>query len=122
MREVSRTGAWEDWCRFFLTAVEQQAVDNLTVAESIRSLYEDMKHRFASLLSSKWSVRALDYIFTQPIFRNNGFTSKRGIPAATASRLTTVLLDQGLLQTVRPAAGRRPATYRFEPLMERVRV
>ena len=122
MREVSRTGAWEDWCRFFLTAVERQAVDNLTVAESIRSLYEDMKHRFALLLSSKWSVRALDYIFTQPIFRNNGFTTKSGIPAATASRFTRVLLDQGLLQTIRPAAGRRPATYRFEPLMERVRV
>jgi len=122
MREVSRTGVWEDWCCFFLTAVEQQAVDNLNVAESIRSLYEDMKHRFASLLSSKWSVRALDYIFTHPIFRNNGFTTESGIPAATASRFTRVLLDEGLLQTVRPAAGRRPATYRFEPLMERVRV
>jgi len=122
MRDVSRTGPWEEWCRFFLTAVEQQAVDNLTVAESIRSLYEEMKHRFASLLSSKWSVRALDYIFTQPIFRNNGFTKKSGIPAATASRFTRVLLDEGLLQTVREAAGRRPATYRFEPLMERVRV
>jgi Fic family protein len=122
MREVSRTGAWEDWCRFFLTAVQQQAVDNLTVAESIRSLYEDMKHRFAALLSSKWSVRALDYIFAHPIFRNNGFTRKSGIPVATASRFTRVLLDEGLLQTVRPAAGRRPATYRFEPLMERVRV
>ncbi len=122
MREVSRRGAWEDWCRFFLTAVEQQAIDNLTVAESIRSLYEEMKHRFASLLSSKWSVRALDYIFTNPIFRNNGFTTRSGIPGATASRFTRVLLDEGLLQTVRPAAGRRPATYRFEPLMERVRV
>ena len=122
MREVSRTGAWEAWCRFFLTAVEQQAADNLTVAESIRSLYEEMKPWFASLLSSKWSVRALDYIFTHPIFRNNGFTAKSGIPAATASRFTRVLLDEGLIQTVRPAAGRRPATYRFEPLMERVRV
>lgn len=122
MREVSQTGIWENWCRFFLTAVEQQAVDNLTVAESIRSLYEDMKHRFASLLSSKWSVRALDYIFSEPIFRNNSFTKKSGIPAATASRFTRVLLDQGLLQTIRPAAGRRPATYRFEPLMKRVRV
>lgn len=122
MREVSRSGAWEAWCRFFLNAVEQQAVDNLRVAESIRSLYEEMKNRFASVLSSKWSVRALDYIFTNPIFRNNGFTNKSGIPVATASRFTRVLLDEGLLQTVRPAAGRRSATYRFEPLMERVRV
>lgn len=122
MREVSRTGDWEAWCRFFLTAVESQAVDNLRVAESIRTLYEEMKVRFASTLSSKWAVRALDYIFTHPIFRNSGFTNNSGIPAATAARFTRILLDDGLLQTVRLASGRRPATYRFEPLMQRVRV
>lgn len=122
MREVSRSGAWAEWCRFFLTAVEQQATGNLAVAESIRALYEDMKPRFAAVLSSKWSVSALDYIFTHPIFQGSRFARKSGIPAGTAGRIIRALLDQGLLQTVRPAAGRRSATYRFEPLMERVRV
>jgi Fic family protein len=122
MREVSESGKWEAWCGFFLAAIEEQAKNNLAVAESIRSLYEDMKVHFASVLSSKWAVKALDYIFTNPIFRNNGFTGKSGIPAGTAARFTRMLLDGGLLQTVRPAAGSRPATYRFEPLMERVRV
>lgn len=122
MREVSSEGRWETWCRFFLTAVEAQAKNNLTAAESIRSLYEEMKSRFTSVLSSKWAVRALDYIFTNPIFRNNGFTKESGIPAGTAARFTRMLLEGKLLQTVRPASGRRPATYRFEPLMERVRV
>lgn len=122
MREVSRSGEWDAWCRFFLDAVAQQAKDNLKVAESISDLYEDMKSQFAEILSSKWSVQALDYIFTNPIFRNSNFTSKSGIPPATASRFTRVLLDRNLLQTIRPASGRRPATYRFEPLMERVRV
>lgn len=122
MREVSRSGAWGEWCRFFLRAVEQQAIDNLRVAESIRSLYEEMKHRFAAKLSSKWSVRALDFVFANPIFRNSSFTGKSGIPFATAARFTRVLLDDGLLQTIRPASGRRSATFRFEPLMERVRV
>lgn len=122
MREVSRDGAWGEWCAFFLTAVARQAEDNLAVAQSIRELYEEMKARFASSLSSKWAVQALDYIFTYPIFRNSGFTRDSGIPAATAARFTRVLLDEKLLQTVRPASGRRSATYRFEPLMERLRV
>jgi len=122
MRETSRTCTWEPWCAFFLTAVEQQAQHNLQVAESIRSLYEEMKSRFASTLSSKWAVRALDYIFANPIFRNSSFTRDSGIPAATAARFTRVLQEEGLLQVVRAAAGQRPATYRFEPLMERVRV
>lgn len=122
MRETSRTQAWEPWCAFFLTALEQQALHNLQVAESIRSLYEEMKTRFASILSSKWAVRALDFIFAQPIFRNSSFTRESGIPSATAVRFTRVLLEERLLHIIRPAAGQRPATYRFEPLMERVRV
>lgn len=108
--------------RFFLAAVESQALENLAVAESVRSLYEEMKTQFSELLSSKWSVQALDYIFAHPIFRNSSFTQKSGIPAATAARFTRILLDRGMLQTIRPSSGRRSATYRFEPLMARVRV
>ena len=122
MRETSRTRTWEPWCAFFVTAVEHQAQHNLTVAESIRSLYEEMKSRFAATLSSRWAAHALDFIFANPIFRNSRFAKDSGIPAATASRFTRLLQDEGLLQVVRPAAGQRPATYRFEPLMERVRV
>jgi len=122
MREASRTGSWEAWCRFFLAAIDSQAKENLAVAESIRSLYEEMKAQFSAILSSKWSVQALDYIFANPIYRNSSFTQKSGIPAATAARFTRILLDQGMLQTIRPSSGRRPATYRFEPLMQRVRV
>jgi Fic family protein len=122
MRETSRTHKWEPWCAFFLQAVEQQSRHNIVVATSIRKLYEEMKRNFAEVLSSKWSVDALDYVFANPIFRNNHFTSKSGIPPVTAGRFTRVLLERGLLQIVRPAAGQRSATYRFEPLMQCVRV
>jgi Fic family protein len=122
MREVSARDAWDDWCVFFLTAVKEQAVHNLEVAASIRALYERMKSRFAEVLASKWSVQALDFVFTSPVFFNNRFTGRAGIPAATAARFTRLLLDAGLLQTVRESAGRKSAIYRFEPLMELVRV
>lgn len=122
MRRVSETGNWEEWCSFFLTAVEQQAISNLAVAENIRALYEEMKKTFSDVLSSKWSVTALDFVFTNPIFRNNKFTSQSGIAPATAARFTRTLLDKKILQTVEEAAGRRPALYSFEPLMKLVRV
>src|SRR5690606_21680356 len=70
MRRVSKNGDWEEWIKFFLIAVEKQAIKNLEIAESIRSLYEEMKVNFADLLSSKWSITALDFMFTNPIFRN----------------------------------------------------
>lgn len=122
MRDVSAHGAWEEWCVFFLTAVEKQAIHNLEAANRIRALYEDMKTRFANVLASKWSVQALDFVFTAPVFLNSRFTSQAGIPGPTAARFTRLLLQEGLLQTVREAAGRQSAVHRFEPLMELVRV
>lgn len=122
MRNVSKNNDWESWCKFFLESIRQQAIRNLTIAENIRALYEEMKDVFSNKLSSKWSVNALDFVFTNPIFRNNKFTSKSGIPAASAARFTRVLIEYNLLYTVEEAAGRRPALYSFEPLMELVRV
>lgn len=122
LRKVSAEGDWHGWCEFFFTAVEQQAVANLEVADSIRSCYVEMKQRFADLLGSRYSVAALDYLFTWPVFRNSSFAQEAGIPAPTARRFTRLLLDQQLLQIVRESSGRRSAIYRFEPLMRRVRV
>jgi Fic family protein len=122
LREVSARDDWDGWCEFFLAAVAQQSARNLEVAQSISDFYEEMKSRFIEVLSSKYAVAALDYLFTSPVFSNSRFTSKAGIPTQTAARFTRVLLQERLLETVIEASGRRPAVYRFEPLMERVRV
>lgn len=121
MRAVSEAGAWTEWCIFFLNTLEKQAHENIRIAEDIRRLYDEMKEIFRRLLSSQWSTTALDFIFGQPIFRNNGFTHRSGIPRPTAARFSRTLADSGLLRTLEPAAGRRPAMYAFEPLLELVR-
>ncbi|MFA9289987.1 MAG: Fic family protein [Solirubrobacteraceae bacterium] len=122
MRNVSENNDWEKWCVFFFNAVEKQAIKNLEVAESIKNLYEEMKPIFSDILSSKWTLNALDYIFTNPIYRNNKFTSKSGIPSPTAARFTRTLQERGLIRTLEEASGRRPALYAFEPLLKLVRV
>lgn len=122
LRAVSADNDWDGWCLFFLSAVEQEAIRNLEVAQEIRDFYEEMKVRFSELLASRFSIAALDYLFANPVFSNNRFTREAGIPVQTAARFSRVLLQAGLLQTVREASGRRPAIYRFEPLMAKVRV
>ncbi|RLA82790.1 MAG: Fic family protein [Epsilonproteobacteria bacterium] len=122
MRNVSENNSWTQWCIFFLKAVEEQSIRNLEIAESIKSLYEEMKVEFTDVLSSKYSLSALDYIFTNPIFRNNNFTKKSAIPNATASRFTRLLLEKELLVLVEGSSGSRAALYAFEPLIKLVRV
>lgn len=122
MRRVSQTGNWNGWIIFFLNAIEAQAKQNLDIAENIRQLYEEMKGLFSDTLSSKWAVMAQDFIFTNPIFRNSQFIEKSGIPSTTATRLTKLLVDKGILTTKEEAAGRKSALYAFDPLMDLVRV
>lgn len=122
LRRISAEGDWDGWCQFFLEAVAQQAIRNLEAAQAIGEFYAQMKPRFAEALSSRYAVAALDYLFANPVFINSRFTREAGIPTPTAARFTRVLLQEGLLETAREASGRRSAIYRFEPLMERVRV
>ena len=121
MRDVSASGDWTSWCSFFLEAVRGQADMNLIKSEEIRDLYEEMKETFRALLSSQWSINALDFVFANPVFRNNRFTRLSGIPKQTAHRFTRILLVEGLLTTLRSPSGRRPGLYAFEPLLQIVR-
>ncbi|MCU7931426.1 MAG: Fic family protein [Candidatus Thiodiazotropha sp. (ex Codakia rugifera)] len=122
MRNVSAKGDWEEWCVFFLEAIEQQAIRNLSIAENIHDLYEEMKLKFQDVLSSKWSLNVLDYLFKNPVFRNNKFTVNSGIPTASAARFTRILLEENMIHIIEEASGRRAALYSFEPLMQLVRV
>ncbi|MFD2677291.1 Fic family protein [Camelimonas lactis] len=121
MRAVSANDEWDEWIIFFLGALEDQANQNLRKAEEIRSLYDDMKDKFITTLASKWSTPALDFLFTRPVFKNNVFHAKAGIPAPTIHRFVKTLQDEGLLTMISPPAGRRAAMYAFEPLLKVVR-
>lgn len=122
MRQVSQEGSWTAWCLFFLEAVEKQAIRNLNIAESIKALHDDMRIVFSEKLTSRYHDKALDFVFANPFFRNNKFTTGAGIPTSTAYTFTKILIEEGLLRTVQEASGSRPALYAFEPLMRLVRV
>lgn len=122
MRSVSQTGQWTEWCDFFLQAVSAQAERNLSVANDISTLYEDMKPVFSQVLSSRYSIQTLDFVFENPVFRNSTFQRQSGIPHASARRLTPLLAQAGLLDTIEESSGPRATLYRFEPMMKLVRV
>ena len=122
MRNVSANNDWASWCSFFLKATESQAIKNLEIANNIKDLYEDMKMELSTLLASKWSAQVLDFLFTHPFFRNNKFTQNSGIPAATANKITRILVENDILKVHEEASGRRAAMYSFERLLEKVRV
>jgi len=122
MRRVSSHDEWAQWCLFFLTMLEQQALRNLALAQKISLLYENMKGQFSQALSSKWSIQAQDYVFKNPIFRNTKFIANSNVPTPSARKFAKLLEKNGLIREIRPASGPQSAIYAFEPLLEIVRV
>jgi len=103
---------------FFCTAIYSQAEANIATIVQIKQHYEQMRERFRDALRSRWSTDALDYIFANPIFRNNRFKRNAGIPPQTANAFTNKLVEEGLLTVLIPPSGRAPGMYAFPSLLE----
>ena len=122
MRAVSADGDWTGWSIFFLRAMHAQASVNIETADRISALYADMRERFREVLNSQFHDQALDFVFASPVFRNDRFVERSGIPASSARALSRRLVEAGLLRTIEPAAGRRAALYSFDPLLAILRI
>jgi Fic family protein len=114
---VSSDGDWTSWCRFFLEALQKQALANETKARKILGLYQDKKDWFVDLTHSQYAIRALDWFFSRPIFKTPHFVASAGIPKPTANRIVRLAKEKQLLREIVAGSGRRPAVLVFSELL-----
>ncbi len=116
---ISRDEDWNGWISFFLGAVQDQADENSRKALAIRDLYNIMKDKIPEITRSPSTIKAIDTIFSQPIFSSTYFSEKSEIKSReTSTRMLRELRDNGILDILREASGRRPATYIFTELLK----
>lgn len=109
LRELGQPGGWTRWCAFFLEGVAVQAEANTAKARAIQDLYERLKARVIDLTHSQFAVPLLDYIFERPVFRGSDVARLEHMPSVPmVANLIGRLKQDGILQTVRESAGRRP--------------
>ena len=114
---VFRDGDWLPWCRYFLEALRLQAGENLAKAKDIFDLYDRTIRHFAMTSRSPNTVEALTWLFGHPVVRSSDFTNDAGVPKRTAHRLLGALMEEGILNEIRAANGRRPALLGFPGLL-----
>jgi Fic family protein len=117
LREVSRNANWTQWCAFFLRGVRQQAAENEEKARAILKLYDRLVAEVVELTHSQHSSRAVDFIFSTPIFTAPTFTNLSKIPKPTAARILDLMRGKGILSTLREGRGRRAGVYAFRELV-----
>lgn len=119
---ISRDGDWNGWIGFFLQAVAEQAELNSRKARAILALYDDMKVSVPEITGSKYSIQAIDAIFSRPIFNAREFSKISAIPRESAAKMLKELRSKEILEILTEGKGQRPNTYIFAKLIEIPRV
>ena len=120
LRNIGTTpDSWNEWIKFFLTAVEHQALVNTEKARGIIDLYTQHKIRVGKLTHSQYAVPLLDQMFQKPVFQSTELRFPAGQePSRQAiSSLLRILTDDGIIQVIRRGSGRRPHVFAFTELV-----
>lgn len=118
---ITENGNWEDWIIYFLGAVSEQAKRNGEQAKKIMNLYDIMKEKVVELTRSRFAIQTIDFIFSNPIFRNSAFVEKSNIPKASAARIIKSLENGKIVKVIKPSKGNRPTVYGFGELLDIIR-
>jgi len=117
LRNVSRNGAWTEWCAFFLQGLIEQASENQAKASAILNLHRQMLEDVPKLTHSQFASLAVEFLFSRPIFSSVYFIKASKIPKPSAQRFLSSFREAGLIRAIREPSGRRPAFYAFSKLI-----
>jgi len=92
LSKISKNNDRESRIAYFLTAVKEQSENNIERLKKILNLYETKKVKIRELTHSQFSINALDFIFSYPIFSTTNFIKRSKIPKQTATIILRKLM------------------------------
>jgi Fic family protein len=110
--------AWTKWIDFFLTAMDEQSIDNAKKARAIIDLYTRLKKDVVDLTRSQYAVPLLDCLFKQPVFTSSLLDSHPGMPSKPMiMNMLARLKKADIIKVIRESSGRRPQILVLAELM-----
>ena len=70
------------------------------------------------ITGSRYSIQAIDAIFSRPVFNTREFSKASAIPKESTTKILRELRENQILDVLRQGKGRRPTTYIFNKLIE----
>ncbi len=118
LRVVDKTGKFEYWLKFFLSAITEQAHETIKLINSIQSLNSMLNKKFHDS-KSPYMSRFIDFLFESPVFTLPSAINKIKFDRITATRLLDILLSEDIVHVVPDQKGPRGAKlYAYRPLLK----
>ncbi|HEU0072990.1 MAG TPA: Fic family protein [Dehalococcoidia bacterium] len=99
--EISASGEWEPWLRFFFLGVAQAAKDALTRSRRLRSLQDNYRDRLQKSRQSGNTLRLLDETFVSPIMTSPQAAKLLRVTPVGARMILDRLVAVGILEVDR---------------------
>ncbi|MBA4179205.1 MAG: hypothetical protein C0506_01315 [Anaerolinea sp.] len=116
--QVSRSGSWEAWLRFFLEALRATATDALQRVQSIMELQLRYRELLRLRASSKFAFPALDLVFDSVFVSAGQLATTFSTTPTTARAIIDSFVDLGILKPYGRVAHRH--RWVCHELLERV--
>jgi Fic family protein len=97
---VSQRGEWEEWIRFFLQGITEEAADAVARAARLLALQRDYRSRVQKARSSSLLIKLIDALFVTPAITAGGVGELLSITATPAQNALDRLIDAGILEEV----------------------
>lgn len=97
---VSRTGAWDQWVRFFLRGVEEQALDAVARASRLLALNESYRGKCLVTRGSPLMLKLVDQLFRIPATSARGAADFLSVTFRSAQNIIDKLVEFGILKEV----------------------
>jgi Fic family protein len=89
---VSQQGDWENWLRFFLLGVSEQAREGASRMNRLQTIRADYQTRIKGERNLVRMAAVIDFLFSRPIFSVRQLANELGMPFKTANDYTLKLV------------------------------
>ena len=114
---VSQRGTWQDWVRFFLHGVAEQARDALLRSRRVRQLQDGYRGLLQERGESGNAFRLLDELFANPFMTTPLASHLLSVTSAGARGILQRLVDAGVVEEI---SGTWPKFYVARELLEAI--
>jgi len=118
--DVSKTGNYADWIKFFLRGVIEQSDSIMSKTKALLSYYSEVKGKLGNAAAGS-AARLAGHLFTHPIITIPSAARALKLSYPSIKKSAEKLVDLGILQKYErsiTSAGRRPMVFVATKIME----
>jgi len=98
--DVSRAGAWPEWVRFFLRAVQESCEQTIRTIDRLLNLQREYRDRAHQVSRSGTAIKIVDSLFERPVLSIPDAATIAGVTYPPAAAAIEKLFDAGILREI----------------------